>query len=333
MKLVALAESEDHVCARYRLAAFRAAFASAGHSLEIDALPQSWFGKLTLGRDFADAVIVQRKLLSRLPLTLLRRRVRNLIFDFDDAVWLRDSYSAKGFDSSKRASRFRGIVQACDLVIAGNEYLATEARKWNPRVVVIPTCVDVAKYPLLARPSRPHVQLVWVGSASTLRGLQQFAPTLSAIGRGVPGTRLKLICDRFIDIPNIAIDRCDWTEATETADIADADIGIGWVPDDPWSRGKCGLKVLQYQAAGLPVIANSVGVQAEFVRDGVTGFQATTTEQWVDAVRKLAADAALRHRLGMAGREQVETRYSAEAGGRMWLAALERVHTISRKAG
>lgn len=333
VKVVALAESEDHVCARYRLAAFREAFASAGHSLEIRPLPRSWFRKLTLGRDRADVVIVQRKLLSPLSLTLLRRRANRLIFDFDDAVWLRDSYSAKGFDSSKRASRFRGIVQACDLVVAGNDYLAAEARKWNTRVAVIPTCVDVAKYPIGPRPSRPHLQLVWVGSGSTLRGLQQFAPTLSAIGRAVPGTRLKLICDRFIDIPNIAIDRCEWNEATEAAEIAGADVGIGWVPDDPWSRGKCGLKVLQYQAAGLPVIANPVGVQAAFVRDGVTGFQAATTEQWVKAVRMLADDAALRQRFGNAGRERVEASFSVEAGGKLWLAVLERLQCTSRKAG
>jgi glycosyltransferase involved in cell wall biosynthesis len=335
VKLVALAESEDHVCARYRLAAFRDTFAAAGHTLQIRALPRSLFGKLSIGRDLgdADAVIVQRRLLARLPLALLRRRVRKLIFDFDDAIWLRDSYSAKGLHSSQRERRFRSVMEACDLVIAGNEYLAAEARKWSANVAVIPTCVDVANYPVGARPPRPQVQLVWVGSSSTLRGLEQFASTLSAIGRAVPGTRLKLICDRFIDIPDLPVDRCPWNEATEATEIAAADVGIGWVPDDPWSRGKCGLKVLQYQAAGLPVIANPVGVQAEFVRDGVTGFQATTTEQWVNAVQTLARDEALRERLGRAGREQVETRFSIAAGAREWLAALTTLHNIRRKAG
>ena len=104
------------------------------------------------------------------------------------------------------------------------------------------------------------------------------------------------------------------------------------MPDDPWSRGKCGLKVLQYQAAGLPVIANPVGVQADFVRAGETGFQATTTEQWVNAVRTLAADAALRQRLGAEGRRRVEAGYSVEAGARLWVDALDRLARV-RKAG
>ena len=120
----------------------------------------------------------------------------------------------------------------------------------------------------------------------------------------MPGTRLKLVCDRFAEFPGLPVEQCVWSESTEAAEIASADVGIGWVPDDPWSRGKCGLKVLQYQAAGLPVVANPVGVQAEFVRDGETGFIATTTEEWVAAVRQHAADAALRQRLGMAGGRQ-----------------------------
>lgn len=165
--------------------------------------------------------------------------------------------------------------------------------------------------------------MVWIGSSSTLRGLEQFTPTLTAIGRAVPGVRLKIICDRFIDIPGLPVDRCMWNEATEADEIAAADIGIGWVPDDPWSRGKCGLKVLQYQAAGLPVVANPVGVQSDFVRNGITGFQATTTEQWVNAIRALAADAALRRTLGEAGRRQVEVRYSVAAGAKLWLDSLQ----------
>lgn len=337
MRLVALAESESHVCCRYRLTAFRGALASAGHSLDVRPLPTSLLGRLQLGRDLGsyDAVILQRKLLPRWAVALVRRRVRRLLFDFDDAVWLRDSYSAKGFYDPKRAARFRATMRACDQVIAGNPYLAEEARKFVPaeRVRVIPTCVDVARYPLASHSNAGPLRLVWVGSASTLKGLERFAPTLSAIGRALPGARLKLICDRFAEFPGLTVERCVWNEAAEASEIAAADVGIGWVPDDPWSRGKCGLKVLQYQAAGLPVVANAVGVQATFVRDGETGFRATTADEWVNAVRALASDADLRARLGAVGRKQVEERYSVEAGGKLWLEALASIAGGARKAG
>jgi glycosyltransferase involved in cell wall biosynthesis len=335
--LVALVEAEDHVCCRYRLAAFRPFLAAAGHTLELHPLPHSWYGRLTLGRDLAhaDAVIVQRKLLPRLAVALLRRRVRKLIFDLDDAVWLRDSYSPRGFEDPRRGRRFRAVVRAADLIVAGNDHLAAEARRWAgpDRVAVIPTCVDVTKYPPKSHAREaPAPQLVWIGSSSTLRGLEQFAPTLSAIGRAVPGIRLKLICDRFIEIPHLSVDRCVWDERTEPDEIAAADVGIAWVPDDPWSRGKCGLKVLQYQAAGLPVVANPVGVQAEFVRTGETGFRATTPDEWVAAVRQLARDAELRRHLGAAGRRQVETGYSVAAGAAKWVAALAQLAGLQRAA-
>jgi len=335
VRLVALAESESHVCCRYRLTAFRPALASAGHTLDVRAVPQTLLGRFTLGRDLTsfDAVILQRKLLPQWVIALLRRRVRRLIFDFDDAVWLRDSYSAKGFDDARRAARFRATMEACDLVIAGNEYLAAEARKFASadRVRIIPTCVDVTKYPTASHTERADLRLVWVGSSSTLKGLERFVPTLSAIGRAVSGVRLKLVCDRFAEFPGLAVEQCAWNEATEAEEIAAADIGIGWVPDDPWSRGKCGLKVLQYQAAGLPVVANPVGVQADFVRDGETGFRATTTDEWVNAIRTLAANTELRKRLGAAGRKQVEARFSVEAGGRLWVEALARFMGTVRK--
>src|SRR5262249_15327601 len=269
----------------------------------------------------ADAVVLQRKLLPKWQLAFLRRRVRRLIFDFDDAIWLRDSYSAKGFESTRRQRRFAATVRAADLVIAGNSFLADAARRFTdaPRVCVIPTCVDPAGYPVALHERRgPGVELVWVGSSSTVRGLEMARPLLAAAGARSPGLVLKLICDRFPEFPNLTIRPCPWSEAGEAAALAAADIGIAWGPDDPWRRGKCGLKVLQYMAAGLPVVANPVGVQAEMVRHGETGFLASTADEWTDAVARLANDPDLRRRMGRAGRERVERDFSVASGATKW---------------
>jgi glycosyltransferase involved in cell wall biosynthesis len=177
--------------------------------------------------------------------------------------------------------------------------------------------VDVNRYPL-ARHDCGGADLVWVGSSVTLRGLEAITPLLNAIGEQVPGVRLKLVCDRFFAPGRLPVVECPWAEATEAAEIAAADIGVSWVPDDPWSRGKCGLKVLQYMAAALPVVANPVGVHTEMVRPGETGFLATTEAEWVEAMRTLAADPDLRRRMGAAGRRLVEERYSVEAGATLW---------------
>src|SRR5213076_2210944 len=133
---------------------------------------------------------------------------------------------------------------------------------------------------------------------------------------------LRLICDRFLSLQSLPIIPCPWRVNREAADLAAADIGVSWIPDDDWSRGKCGLKVLQYMAAGLPVVANPVGVHAEMIRHGENGFLAETLGQWAEAVGRLARDPALRRRMGRAGRRRVESDYAVAVGARHWLALL-----------
>ncbi len=325
-QLVALVDSPDHVCVRYRLTAFRPTMEAAGWKLELIPLPKRPLARLSLLRHlrWADAVLVQRKLIPRLEVNLLRRAVRKLVFDFDDAVWLRDSYATKGLDAPRRFYRFAAITHSADQVLAGNEYLAAAARLNTraDRVTLIPTCVQPSEYPM-ARHSGDQVRLVWVGSASTLKGLERFRPTLEAIGQAIPGLTLRLVCDQFLSFDNLKVERVNWKQDTETADIAACDIGVAWVPDDRWSQGKCGLKILQYQAAGLPVVANPVGVQTDMVTSGLTGYQATTTEEWVTAVRKLATDAAQRRDFGANGRRQATERYSIAVGSRLWTDVLK----------
>lgn len=331
MRLAALVEKRNNVCCRYRLKAFEPALRTAGYDLELHELPRSLWDRWSIGAPVHehDAVILQRRLLSTLECGLLQRRVRRLLFDFDDALWLRDSYATKGFQCSKRQKRFRSIISRCDAVIAGNEYLAEEAARWSTAnsIHVIPTCVDETRYPLAAHEQAGNaIHLVWIGSSSTLRGLELIAPILEGIGKAVPGIRLKLICDRFLKLKFLPIVQCAWAEATEAREIASSDIGISWIPDDPWSRGKCGLKVLQFMAAGLPVVANPVGVQVNMVRHGETGFLARSAAEWLEAVNLLAGDPDLRRNMGACGRRLVEEQYSVAAGMKRWLAVLQRLH-------
>lgn len=325
MRIAGVVESETHVCCRYRAAAFRPALEAAGHRLELVALPKSPFARLTLFRKLKsfDAVVLQRRLLSVLELFALRRAATTLLFDIDDAVWLRDSYHRRGLIDPRRERRFARTVRAADLVVCGNDFLAENVRKRGGTAVVIPTCVEPSTYPLAVHKTGP-LNLVWVGSSSTLKGLEQVRDTLAAVGHTVPGTRLTLVCDRFTKFDPLPVAEVVWTESTETATIAAADAGVSFIPADDWSRGKCGLKVLQYQAAGLPVIANRVGVHPRMVVPGETGLLADTPAEWVAAVKTLA-DPALRAKLGAEGRRRVEREYSVAAGGAAWVEVINRL--------
>lgn len=327
MRIVALVASPDHVCARYRIVAFRSFLENAGHQFTIQILPRYWLTRWSLGREAAEAdvVVVQRRLLSMWQLRTLRRHVRRLVFDFDDAVFLRDSYDRRGLHCEHRQQEFAAMIRAADAVVAGNNWLRDQALRWRgpQRVHVVPTCVNPQLYPLAQQDDQPAVvRLAWIGSSSTLQGLVRIQPVLERLGQTYPGLRLHLICDKTLPLKSLPVEFRPWSQATETRDLADANIGISWLPDDLWSQGKCGLKVLQYMAAGLPVVANPVGVQTDMVKPGVTGFCADSPEAWVEAVGRLVRDGGLRSRLGLAGRRVVEHEYHVQHGAQRWLDVL-----------
>jgi len=327
MRLLALVDSPDHVCCRYRILAFESALREIGCSLTLESLERGLFGRARQLRSTArfDAVILQRKLLPGWQLAILRQSAQRLIFDFDDAVLFRDSHDRRGIHSARRERRFAQTMRAADAILAGNGFLAERALLAGARpenLWTIPTCVDPALYP--HGPERRAVRetheerppdLVWIGSSSTLKGLEAQRPLWERLGRDIPGLRLRVICDRFPDFPNFQTIPVAWSEATEGRELARGDVGVSLLPDDDWSRGKCGLKVLQYQAAGLPVIANPVGANLEMVRPGENGILATTEDDWVAAVRTLY-NPSLRAEMGANGRRRVETDYSVEAWAR-----------------
>jgi glycosyltransferase involved in cell wall biosynthesis len=331
MRIVALVKSPDHVCCRYRLTAFRPFLEAEGHRLELRTWPRSWQArrwKREVGS--ADLIILQRKIPPAWMLSLFCQAAPRLIYDFDDAVFTRDSFTPWGPHWPGRTRSFARVVRSAQAVVAGNRFLYDHAALWTEpeKIEMVPTCLDPGRYFLAEHNNKNRIQLVWIGSSSTLRGMECIQPLLEDLGKRRPGLEWKIICDRFLKLQSLPVICCPWSEAGETADLAAADIGISWLPDDPWSQGKCGLKVLQYMAAGLPVVANPVGMQARLVRHGQTGFLARTEKEWHEAIACLAADPGLRRRMGLAGRALVEARFNVRDAADRWLQLLERVEAM-----
>jgi glycosyltransferase involved in cell wall biosynthesis len=330
MKVLALIQASNEVCCRYRIEAFRTALAEQEFDLEIVSLRKGILGRLGDLRKakVADVVVLQRKLLSLWELSLLRSWSKTLIFDVDDAVYQRDSNSRKSATSWRRLTRFRATAYDADAVFVGNDFLRLVVSKWVPpeRVLLMPTCVNPAKYEL-ARHSRrtPDARLIWIGQSSTLETLGIAGGQLGAIAERLPDMEFRQICNRSASFAALNVVFRPWSLDTETAELAEGDIGIAFMPDDSWSLGKCGLKVLQYMAAGLPVVANPVGVHREMIVHGETGFLAATPREWAEAVDRLAAQPELRAKLGAAGRQLVEKRYSTSVWAPQFARAVARL--------
>jgi len=314
MRLLALIEALDHVCYRYRVEAFAWALAKQGLTLEPAPVRGGTLGRVRQLRATrrADVVLLQRKLLPLWQLRILRHAAPCLIYDVDDAVYGRDSFHRKPHESWQRLARFWATVYAADAVTAGNDHLADRVASYvePDRVLVIPTCVEPGRYPLAQHHRGGSARLVWIGQQSTLPSLRRLQPQLAAAGAVLPRLELRVICDAAPRLSGVRVVPRPWSSATEGAELAACDVGVCWLPDDDWSRGKCGLKVLQYMAAGLPVVANPVGVSRHLVVHGETGFLATGPAEWASAISRLAHDPPLRRRMGSAGRRLVERRFS-----------------------
>jgi len=282
----------------------------------------------------ADVLLIHRELfpLGRRPFwRTLERFPGPVIYDYDDAMFVRQRGDRGLLGWLEDPDTPQAVMRRSDLVLAGNAFLAAYARRHARRVVVMPTCIDTARF--VPRP-RPAVGgagglpvVGWIGTYTASKYLLGLAPVLEAAARRVPFRLLVVGAHPVPPIPGVAIEQRDWSLAREVGDFQRCDIGLYPLWNDPWAEGKCAFKAIQFMACGAPVVASDVGMNRELIEDGVNGCLASTPEAWVEQLTRLLADAALRQRMGLAGRRTIEERYSVQANGATFLRAIrEAVH-------
>ncbi len=307
MNILVLTNNPTRASFRQRIAVYLEVLRDNGIECEVARFPSGSLARRKLlkrSRDF-EAVFLHKKRLNSFDAFWLRRYAKKVIYDFDDAIMYSDKHPDR--PSRKRQKSFQRTVKLADMVIAANPYLAEHARKYNPKVEVLPTGLDTHAYKLKAHPeSNDKTRLVWIGSESTLPYLAQIKPALEEIGSRFDNVVLRIVCDDFFDLQNMEVEKCLWSEHKQAIDLATSDIGLAPLPDNRFTKGKCGFKILQYAAAGLPVVASPVGANTEYVREGSNGFLAGDCAYWVDKISRLVSDSQLRNQMGQAGRADVQ---------------------------
>ncbi|MBT6176698.1 MAG: glycosyltransferase family 4 protein [Deltaproteobacteria bacterium] len=334
MKIVYLAAtSELGPASRYRIYQFINYFEQEG--IDIDVLPalsDAWLlaerdsgTKRTIGRLKSgsaglvrrfqqllqvgdhDLLIIERELFPKLPgfiENLLLRSKGPYGVELDDAIYL-----APG-----RTQKYARFVENSAFVIAGNENLAQWTRKHQPNTHVIPTCVPVDRYtPKQNYELGSVAKLGWVGLPVNFQYLQPLSQEIQSLRASMP-CRLQVVSGRrpsFVGQDAFV----PWDSSSEADAIAQFDIGVMPLPTSSFAEGKCGLKILQYMAAGIPVVASAVGVNRTIIQDGVNGLLVERLDQWKPAIERLLGDQELRKKIGRAGRQRVETDYSTKVWG------------------
>lgn len=243
---------------------------------------------------------------------------RRLVLDVDDAVWLDGASQAGGhrLAAFKRSARKLGwLAERADHVIAGNDYLAEWLGDLAQRVTVIPSLVAPEDVAVRDHAPSDRVTLGWIGSPSTARYLADLAPVLERLAAATPEMRwdLRTVGALVPDMHGMSCWSRPWSLPAERELLAAMDIGLMPLPDDPWTRGKCAYKALVYMSAGIPVVADDVGVTARVVGHDAAGLVARSREDWATALVALGRDVALRARMGREGRRRVVADYSTHA--------------------
>jgi len=235
------------------------------------------------------------------------------IVDYDDAIF--HCYDQHNFKLIRwvLGRKIDRIMQHAALVLVGNEYLLERAKRvGTKRVELLPTVIDLEKYPTIFFINNDIFTIGWIGSPVTSHYLKLVIPALEEVCKNNTA-RLVLIGAKRGDLPtNMPAKYVSWSEETEIKEIQKFDVGIMPLPDNAWERGKCGFKLIQYMACGLPVVGSPVGVNKGIIKHGINGYQAKNVDEWIWSLQKLKGDRKLCQKMGKAGREIVEEEYSLQ---------------------
>jgi glycosyltransferase involved in cell wall biosynthesis len=247
---------------------------------------------------------------------------KKIIYDFDDAIWLTD----KNENLFEKIIRFRTKVKHICCwsykVSCGNEYLCNYARQFNTEVVLNPTTIDLEslqRHSIKREHNNNKVVLGWTGSHTTLKYLDELYPVLLVLEKLFPELEFLVIADKKPALNLQSLRFKPWSKKSEVEDLVKIDIGVMPLPDDQWSRGKCGFKILQYMALGIPSVASPVGVNSTLIQNGVNGFLCATNDEWKSVIERLVHDHALRKMIGDAGHATMARGYSVTANTKNFL--------------
>ena len=251
---------------------------------------------------------------------------KKIIYDFDDAIWLTDKDNESAWARFFRwRSKVASICKWSYKVSCGNQYLAQYARQFNNAVAINPTTIDAENIhvPTEKIHGTQCITIGWTGSHSTLKYLETIITVLQSVEQKYPQVQFLVIADRD---PQLALGRyrfATWKKETEISDLAIIDIGIMPMPDDAWTRGKCGFKALQYMAVEIPAVISPVGVNKQIIESGVEGFLCESPDEWFEALEHLILNPERRKQMGLKGRQKVIDCYSVDSNSANFLSLFQ----------
>lgn len=238
------------------------------------------------------------------------------IVDYDDAVFHNYDLSDNKFVRFFLSKKIDKVMKNASYVLTGNNYLAERARLAGAKKVqILPTVVDHIKYKKCKKLVNKVLTIGWIGSPSTQKYIIEILSELIIAYQQIPFRLLLIGATQGIgkDLEGLDVEIHEWDETIEADMISLMDIGIMPLNDGPWEKGKCGYKLIQYMACGVPIIASDVGVNSDIVESTNAGLIVKKDEFWSNKLIQLLNSSELREQYGRFGKEAVEKKYSIQS--------------------
>ena len=262
-----------------------------------------------------DLVWVQREsaLIGPPVLEWLAHRRSALVLDLDDATYIPQPGSVYGAFASilKGRGKTDRLIGWSEHAICGNPTVAAYVGARGVPTTVLPTLVDTGRFTPRGDRAPGDVVIGWMGTHSTFAYLLTLVPVFQRLAAS-HRFRLRIIGAGRTDLraDGVTVEMRPWDLAREVEDLQSCDAAVYPLATDDWAQGKSGFKAIQYLSCGIPYVASPVGIVASIGAPGVTHFEARTEEEWFAALSRLLTDAALRDRMGTAGRAYALEHYS-----------------------
>lgn len=265
-----------------------------------------------IAADDADLIFLHKTALAvtGLPEWLRSMRKTPLVFDVDDAIYL----GPGGVEQSWRRRAFERVVSVASHVVVGNHHLATVVGR--PNVTVIPSVIDTDTYvPLPTRRASDELVVGWMGTASNFPSLRRAIPSLLDALATVPRARLRIVSNGELTeyAGHPLVEQWRWNEAGEVRALQSFDVGLMPLDDTELTRGKCGFKMIQYMAVGVPVLSSAVGANVDIFERSGAGLLVKPDERWGTKLLELLARRDAFAEIGAAGRRHAVAHYSVSA--------------------
>ena len=330
MKILFLSSGATVPSSRFRIQAYLSRFQADGHQVVMaNSFPQKydyfpWMGfrpSQLLKRSVRwwhwvraclssyDVVFIDREIFDDATTEMeerFRKCCRRLVLDIDDAVFLR------------QPDKFVRLFKLADLVVCGNPFLVDEVAPLTQRTLHVPTSVDMDDYVMRPDTNNSPPVVGWIGTTGNLKYIEVAAEALRTVATEIDFEFRLVVPDtsplQSINLEGVRIVQQPWKPQTQVQRIQQFDVGImPLFPNEPWDKFKCGAKLIQYLAVGVPGIASPVGVNSTILNGGQNGIPAQTTEEWVSGLRRLLKNPSLRRDMGVRGRQTIEERFSIQA--------------------